>query len=49
MRIIEPGIDLVVAAENLCGETPVWHQGECALYWIDCDGQLLLEFRTSDG
>ena len=49
MRIIEPGIDLVVAAENLCDETPVWHRGECALYWIDCDGQLLLRWDEATG
>jgi L-arabinonolactonase len=49
MRIIEPEIDLVVAAENLCGETPVWHPGEHALYWVDCDGHLLLRWDAASG
>lgn len=49
MRVIEPKIDLIVAADNECGETPVWHQGEGALYWIDCDGHELLRWEDSSG
>ena len=44
MRTIEPEIECVVAAENLCGETPVWHPGEAALYWVDCDARELLRW-----
>ena len=49
MRTIEPKIELVVAAENLCGETPVWHPGEQALYWVDCDGHELLRWDQATG
>jgi sugar lactone lactonase YvrE len=49
MRVIEPEIELLVAAKNLCGETPVWHRGESALYWIDCDGHLLLRWDEAYG
>lgn len=49
MRTIEPKIDLVVAAGNLCGETPIWHQREKALYWIDCDGHELLRWDETSG
>ena len=41
MRIIEPAIERIVDAGNLCGETAVWHAGEAALYWVDCDGHEL--------
>ena len=49
MRVIEPEIELIVAAENLCGETPIWHQDEGALYWIDCDGHELLRWHEASG
>jgi len=49
MRSIQPEIELVVAAENLCGETPVWHPGESALYWVDCDGHQLLRCDEASG
>jgi L-arabinonolactonase len=49
MRTIEPDIELVFAAENLCGETPVWHPGEAALYWVDCDGHELLRWNEATG
>jgi sugar lactone lactonase YvrE len=49
MRTIEPKIELIVAAENLCGETPVWHSGERALYWIDCDGHEVLRWVKTSG
>lgn len=49
MRVIEPKIDLVVDAGNLCGETPVWHPGEGALYWVDCDGHELLRWHEATG
>jgi sugar lactone lactonase YvrE len=49
MRTIEPKIELVVAAGNLCGETPVWHPGEAALYWVDCDGNEVLRWDEATG
>ena len=49
MRTLTPQIDLVVDAENLCGETPIWHGGEQALYWIDCDGKELLRWDERSG
>lgn len=49
MRTIEPKIELVVAAGNLCGETPVWHRQEAALYWIDCDGNEVLRWDAASG
>ena len=49
MRTIEPKIELVVDAGNLCGETPVWHRQEAALYWIDCDGNEVLRWDAACG
>jgi L-arabinonolactonase len=49
MRIVEPDIELIVAAGNLCGETPVWHPGEAALYWIDCEGHEVLRRDEASG
>ncbi len=49
MRTIEPEIQTVVTAGNLCGETPVWHSGEEALYWVDCDGHELLRWNEASG
>lgn len=47
MRVVEPKIELIVDAANLCGETPVWHPGENALYWVDCDGHQLLRWDAA--
>lgn len=49
MRVIEPAIEQIVAAGNLCGETPVWHPGEDALYWVDCDGHEVLRWDEASG
>lgn len=49
MRTIEPKIEQVVDARNLCGETPVWHGEEEALYWIDCDGNEVLRWNAASG
>ena len=49
MRTIEPKLDRIVDAGNLCGETPIWHRGERALYWIDCDGRELLRWHEASG
>ena len=47
MRTIEPKLERVVDAGNLCGETPIWHGQEQALYWIDCDGRELLRWHEA--
>lgn len=31
------GAELVIDARNAVGESPVWHVGEQALYWVDID------------
>jgi len=42
-------VTLVVDAKNLCGEGPLWHPGEQALYWTDINGFTVQRYRPADG
>jgi L-arabinonolactonase len=37
VRTLVPELELVYAAGNYIGETPVWSEAEQALYWINCE------------
>lgn len=41
--------ELVVDARNGTGESPVWHVGEQALYWVDIPGRALHRWSAHDG
>jgi len=41
--------ELVVEARNAVGESPVWHPGEQALYWVDIPARQLHRWRAQDG
>lgn len=34
---ISPEVELVIAADNHVGETPIWSPAEQALYWVNCE------------
>lgn len=42
-------VSCVVDARNLCGEGPLWHPAEQALYWTDINGFTVQRFRPADG
>lgn len=41
--------ELVVDARHGTGESPVWHAGEQALYWVDIPGRTLNRWAAADG
>ncbi|WP_411383967.1 glucurono-1,5-lactonase [Pseudomonas sp. L7] len=41
--------ELIVDARNATGESPVWHAGEQALYWVDIPARQLQRWRLADG
>ncbi|RYX96268.1 MAG: SMP-30/gluconolactonase/LRE family protein [Comamonadaceae bacterium] len=41
MTSTTPQAELVLDAQNATGESPVWHAGEQALYWVDIPAKLL--------
>lgn len=43
------GAELVLDARHGTGESPVWHAGEQALYWVDIPGRTLNRWRAEDG
>ncbi|MGA0584701.1 MAG: SMP-30/gluconolactonase/LRE family protein, partial [Castellaniella sp.] len=44
-----PLAELVLHPRNLTGESPVWHPGEQALYWVDIPAGMLHRWRAGDG
>ncbi|MCZ4329092.1 SMP-30/gluconolactonase/LRE family protein [Castellaniella denitrificans] len=44
-----PPAELVLHPRNLTGESPVWHPGEQALYWVDIPAGTLHRWRAGDG
>ncbi|XBG31036.1 SMP-30/gluconolactonase/LRE family protein [Pseudomonas sp. 13.2] len=40
---------IVVDARNGTGESPVWHPGEQALYWVDIPARQLHRWQAADG
>jgi sugar lactone lactonase YvrE len=40
---------LILDAQNAVGESPVWHAGEQALYWVDIPAKALHRWKESDG
>lgn len=43
------GAELVIDARNAVGESPVWHAGEQALYWVDIAGRWLWRWDAASG
>lgn len=43
------GAELVVDARNAVGESPVWHGGDQALYWVDIEGRWLWRWHAESG
>ncbi|MFV3403996.1 glucurono-1,5-lactonase [Pseudomonas sp. NY15463] len=41
--------ELILDARNGTGESPVWHAGEQALYWVDIPARQLHRWRPADG
>lgn len=41
--------ELVLDARNGTGESPVWHAGEQALYWVDIPGRAVHRWSPADG
>lgn len=41
--------ELIVDARNGTGESPVWHPGEQALYWVDIPARQLHRWQAADG
>ncbi len=41
-------VELVLHPRNLTGESPVWHAGEQALYWVDIQAGALHRWRVGD-
>ena len=41
--------ELVLDARNTVGESPVWHTGEQALYWVDIDGRAIWRWHAVTG
>ena len=41
--------ELVLDARNAVGESPVWHAGEQALYWVDIPARQLHRWQARDG
>lgn len=39
--------ELVVDARNAVGESPVWHEGEQALYWVDIPARALCRWQAA--
>jgi sugar lactone lactonase YvrE len=44
-----PAAELVLDARNAVGESPVWHVGEQALYWVDIDARTLWRWHAVTG
>lgn len=42
-------VTCVVDAKNKCGEGPLWHPGEEAIYWTDINGFTVQRYRPADG
>jgi sugar lactone lactonase YvrE len=40
--------ELIFDAQNAVGESPVWHAGEQALYWVDIPAKALHRWREAD-
>ena len=41
--------ELIVDAKNAVGESPLWHSGEQALYWVDIPEKALHRWRQGQG
>ena len=41
-------VEVVADYGDLCGEGPLWHEGEQALYWIDLTGKRLYRYTYPD-
>jgi sugar lactone lactonase YvrE len=41
--------ELILDARNGTGESPVWHPGEQALYWVDIPARQLHRWQAADG
>jgi L-arabinonolactonase len=51
MTVMEPKLDLVIAAGNYLGESPIWSTDEQSLYWVNCERPsevLRWDSRTGD-
>ena len=42
-------VELLVDAKNAVGESPLWHAGEQALYWVDIPAQALHRWHAEQG
>jgi sugar lactone lactonase YvrE len=42
-------VTCLVDARNRCGEGPLWHAGEAAIYWTDINGFTVQRYRLADG
>ena len=41
--------ELILDARNGTGESPVWHVGEQALYWVDIPGKTINRWSPTAG
>ncbi len=41
--------ELILNAQNAVGESPVWHVGEQALYWVDIPAKALYRWKAGQG
>lgn len=43
----QPEVTCVVDAKNKCGEGPLWHAADAAIYWTDINGFTVQRYRTA--
>jgi sugar lactone lactonase YvrE len=46
---MQPQAELLVDARHGTGESPVWHVGEQALYWVDIPARALWRRNAASG
>ena len=46
---MQPQAELLVDARHGTGESPVWHVGEQALYWVDIPARALWRWDSASG
>ena len=49
MNAVQPQAELLVDARHGTGESPVWHVGEQALYWVDIPARALWRWDAASG
>lgn len=49
MSLVQPQAELLVDARHGTGESPVWHVGEQALYWVDIPARALWRMDAASG